>query len=690
MPRYDRYSKLNSQINGSVKRGALTVRWADDGKSFTYTKDDKTYRYDIDKKAESETDKEEPARPTGGRRRGGGGGGGNPERGRQFAIAMSNDGKSKATTRDRNVYVSDADGKNEVAVTTEGSVVNRIKYGIASWVYGEELGVRQAMWWSPDDKKLAFYRFDESQVKDYFLGYDQTKIQDTLDQEAYPKAGAPNPKVVLYVYDVATKTTVTIGTDFDNGSAKELGEYVYDVKWSADGKELYFNRTNRKQSVMEWCAGDPATGKCRTIVAESQLQSWAENHPECRFLADNQRVIWSSERNGYKNYDLYDVSGKLINPLTQGDFDAGNIISVDEKAKVMFYMARDGENAYLGQLHRVGLDGKGDVRLTDPSLNHTVSVAPDGKHFVDVAEKTDTPPVTKLLDEKGKEIATLMQSDLTKFNELGLKKSERFTYKAADGVTTLYGTLSFPSDFDPAKKYPLLVSVYGGPESGGGEERFALPSSITEMGFLVVSFEGRGTNGRGKAFRDAVYGKLGVVEIDDQAVGVKFLAQRPYIDGKRVGIFGTSYGGYFSAMSILRYPDVYHVSCASSPVTDWRNYDSIYTERYMGLPDATENLAGYDAGSAMTYAKNLKGRFMLYFGTADNNVHPSNSVQLAQALNRELKRYDMMIGPDQGHSGMNSTRMWETFVQYLILDAPKDPLTFAWNAKASERKARKR
>jgi dipeptidyl-peptidase-4 len=210
------------------------------------------------------------------------------------------------------------------------------------------------------------------------------------------------------------------------------------------------------------------------------------------------------------------------------------------------------------------------------------------------------------------------------------------------------------------------------------------------MGFLVANFEGRGTNGRGKVFRDALYQKLGIVEIDDQAAGVKYLRERPYVDGKRVGIQGTSYGGYSTVMCLLRYPDVFQVGCANSSVTDWHNYDSVYTERYEGLPDEGENKAGYDAGSAMTYAGNLAGRLMLYFGTADNNVHPSNTMQLVQALNQAGKRFDMMVGPDLGHTAISQNRMWEYFVQYLILDADKDPLKVAWGRRKKMKEASNR
>lgn len=261
---------------------------------------------------------------------------------------------------------------------------------------------------------------------------------------------------------------------------------------------------------------------------------------------------------------------------------------------------------------------------------------------------------------------TLAEGDLAAIRQAGFAPPEEFTYKAADGKTDLYGLLYKPSDFDPNKKYPLLVDVYAGPDTPQAEmvtENFRLGRGLTEMGFLVASFDGRGTTGRGAAFRDAVYGRLGQAEIDDQAAGVKFLRQRPYVDGAHVGIYGTSYGGYASLMCLLRYPDVFAAASASSAVTDWRNYDSIYTERFMGLP--AQNQKGYEAASAMSYVKNLKGKLLLYYGTADNNVHPANTLQLISALGEAGKSYDLQVGPDAGHTAVNQNRMLEFFLDAL-------------------------
>jgi dipeptidyl-peptidase-4 len=262
-------------------------------------------------------------------------------------------------------------------------------------------------------------------------------------------------------------------------------------------------------------------------------------------------------------------------------------------------------------------------------------------------------------------VAELAQSDMSKFDELNLQRVELIQFKAADGATDLYGLLSKPSNFDPAQKYPLLVGVYAGPETNGARETFAMPSPLSEYGFLTATLDSRSAGGRGKRFLDAIYLKFGVAEIDDQAEGVKSLWSRPYVDKNRVGIHGTSYGGYASVMCLLRHPDVFQAASASSPVTDFRHYDTIYTERYMWIPQ--ENKEGYDAGSAMTYADKLRGRLMLYYGTADNNVHPSNSLQLIQALQRAGKSFDLQVGPDQGHSGIRQDRMMEFFIENLVM-----------------------
>ncbi len=693
MPGYARYQEVAPQIPGAFKSGAIAPTWSADGTSFEYTLDGKRYRYDLATRQATAVGDAADAAGRGGR---GGRRQGAPERGRQYASADSPDNAYRAqfNEKDRNLYLVDQASKAETAVTTDGSRERRIKYGSASWVYGEELDQITAMWWSPDSRRLAFYRFDESPVPDYYLQLDQTRLQSVIDTEAYPKAGVANPIVDLLIYDVASKKTTRIdvrdGKPFTNDA---VGHYAYNVRWTPDGRELLFNRTNRRQNVLELVAANPDTGALRVVIREEWPTGWIENSPAMVFLKDGRRFIWESERNGWSNFYLYDLTGKLITPLTAStSFEAAALVKVDESAGVMFYTARDGDNHLKLQLHRVGLDGRGDVRLTDPKFHHTVGscmpapaggrgrggaatcgIAPDNKLFVDVYQTHDIAPASRVVDAaNGKVVAEVAASDLSRYAKLGIRKAELFTYKSADGQTALHGLVQFPSNFDASRKYPVLVQVYGGPASASNtaRETFVVPSGLTEYGFLVVNLDSRSAPGRGKRTLDQVYLKLGQVEIDDMAAGVRALASRSYVDPARVGIFGTSYGGYSSVMSILRHPEVYAAASASSPVTAWQHYDSIYTERYMWIPQ--ENKAGYDGGSAMTYVQALKGRLMLYYGTADNNVHPSNMMQLIAALQGAGKSFDVQVGPDRGHSGLNTDRMMEFFLEALM---PKPAVT---------------
>lgn len=670
MPGYMRYQMMRQATTNAVKLGALSVTWKDGGKAIEYRWDKKLCRYDIATGLTTELPlpTNSPAKPEAARR-------GNeerrerperPDRGRQFTNAISPDGKWKATYRDRNVWLSATNATNAIAVTTGGSEKADLKFGTASWVYGEELFQNTAMWWSPDNRKLAFYRFDESAVKDFYLALDLSKVQSAVDIEPYTKVGTTNPVVDILVYDLETKRTVTIdvrdGKPFDNSV---VGHYVYGVSWTKEGRELLFHRTNRRQNIMELVAANSETGVCRVVVREEWLPSWTENLPPFRFLKDGYRFIWTSERTGWRNFYLYDLKSGSCVTLTTHAFEVADIVRLDEDAGLLYYTARDGDNPMKLQLHRVRLDGTGDVRLTAPAFHHTVNFAPDGRFFIDLAQTHDTPPTTSLRTADGGLVVELARSDLTKFKQLGMRPVELLKFKAVDGHTDLYGMLHFPSGFKPSRKYPLLVTVYAGPATTGARETFTMPSLLTEYGFLVASFDSRSASGRGKEFLDAMYLKLGIVEMDDQAAGVKSLWNRRYLDKRRVGIYGTSYGGTASATCLLRFPDVFQAACANSAVTDYRNYDTIYAERYMWIPQ--ENKAGFDAASVMTYATNLQGRLMIFYGTADNNVHPNNSLQLIQALQKAGKSFEVQVGPDQGHTSVNQERMMEFFIENLVL-----------------------
>ena len=543
MPGYDRFVEMAPQIGRSFVSGAIRPAWAEDGKSFQYANAGTAYRFDV----VTGTSSVDPAPSTRGR-----GGRGGRARGRQFVEAESPDGTYKAFYRDSNLFVSRADGTEERAITSDGSAEDRIKYGTASWVYGEELNQITAMWWSPDGSKLAYYRFDENPVPDFFIEMDQTKLQSSLDVEAYPKAGVDNPVVDLFVYDVATSSVTRIAVrDGQPFTDDVMGHYVYRVGWSPDGSEITFNRANRRQNVTEFTACDPDTGACRLVVREEWPASWAMSRPYQRFLEDGERFLWVSERNGFRNFYLYQFSGEFVATLTDHDFEVANVVRLDEAEGVLYYMARSGDNHMKLQLHRVRLNGSDDERLTDPAFHHTITFSPDGEHFVDVAQTHDEPPTSVLRDARGRQVAEIAASDLSRFDELGFNRVEMFTFMAADGVTQLHGMLHRPSNFDSSLSYPVLVSIYGGPGSNEARETFTTPHQFTEYGFLVVRMDSRSAGGRGKDFLDAIYMKLGVVEVDDQAAGIRSLWDRPYVDRNRVGIFGTSYGGYVSALALL-------------------------------------------------------------------------------------------------------------------------------------------
>ncbi len=611
MPGYARFQSMSREMTNAVKLGSLSVTWTNDSQAFEYRKEGRRYRYDI-----ATPDRDDPAAAIDERGATPGWGASwrrparrcnrpeRPERGRQFTSATSPDGKLKAFHRERNLGSSDTNGTNGIAITSDGRDETRIKYGTANWVYGEELDQNTAIWWSSNSQKVAFYRFDESQVRDYYLSLDQTRAQSRMDIEPYMKAGATNPLVDILIYDLASQRTTKWTCAKANRST---------TRWSAVTCMAF-----RGQPTAANCSSTARTAgrtspdlRCRSeskqsvivAVREEWPASWTENHPARRFLKDGRRFVWTSERTGWRNLYLYELGGKRLVTLTRHAFEVGEIVHVNEEDGFVFYTAHSGDNPLKVQLHRVGLDGKGDVRLTNPTFHHTVNMAPNGRHFIDVAQTHDTPPFTRLLDADGNTLDELATSDQSKFKRLGMKPVELLQFKAADGETDLYGMLHFPSNFRPSKKYPLLVSVYAGPGTVGARETFTMPSALTEFGFLVATFDSRSASGRGKKFMDAIYLKFGQTEVDDQAAGVKSIRERRYVDNHRVGMYGTSYGGTVSATSLLRYPEVFHAACANSAVTDYRNYDSIYTERYMWLPQ--ENKTGYEASSVLIYATNM-------------------------------------------------------------------------------------
>jgi len=644
------------------------VAWADDGKTVSFVNQGKRYELNLETMERREVEAEaatETGRPAGGRGRQGirgdsGASGastgkyvGRPSRGRQYTRVDSPNGEWQAHYRDWNVVLENAAGE-QTAVTTKGD--ENVHYGTASWVYGEELDQQKAMWWTPDSSKLIFYGFDDRGVQPFHLLRGWSEINTTEYPEYYPKAGAKNPAAELLIYDLASKETVRV----DVGGSSE--EYIYGLRASPDGSVIMVNWTDRLQHHLKVLAIDMATGKTRVIVEEQQ-DTWQTNSPAMRFLADEQRFLWPTDKSGYTHYELRDLDGKLHQTLTAGAFQTAGVQLLDEDNGLLGFTAySSGKNPYYLQYHIAGLDGKGQRRITSIEQHHSnFSLSPDQQWLIAQREETNTPPSTTLYRTKDGNAFPLATGEQT-----GADLAEMFQFKSSDGRFDIYGVLYKPKDFDATKTYPIINALYGGP--GSNEISASYVDSVRaegQRGYFVVKINNRGTGNRGKTFLGSNYLRLGDVDIQDHADGVRLVCKRPYIDGARVGIVGHSYGGFMAAMGIFKFPEVYAAASIGAGVTDWRNYDTIYTERYMSTPQL--NKKGYDVGRVMTYAKNLKGKALILHGMVDDNVHPNNAFQLIEELDQAGISYESRFWPNGGHGlgrGASETR-WEFFDRVL-------------------------
>jgi dipeptidyl-peptidase-4 len=576
-------------------------------------------------------------------------------RGRSYGDVLSPDLKYRAFTRNYNLFIKDMDG-NETALTTDGH--EDLRNGFPDWVYPEELGQYQAFWWSPDSKKIAFMQFDESPVAKYPIVHDIAPMP-RYELQGYPVPGANNPIVRLFIADVASKKLLRLDTGDD------LDVYLYRGQWTRDGKEFTYHRLNRLQNRVELFAADPATGKTRLFL-EDEDPCYIDEQTDLIFLGDNQRFLWTSERSGWREIYLYDLAGKLIRQVTNARLPVQSILGVDEPGGWIYFTGAV-NNGTESHLFRVRLDGTGFARMTKEPGMHAISFAPGFAYYTDSFSNYDSPMKAVLRQADGQEVKVIGQGvPSQEFLDLKLFKPDHFLFKSSDGKYDLDGVLYFPAHFDPKEKYPLILSVYGGPGSKGVMNRYNMTDgnqALAQLGFLVATCDYRGVSGRGKNFQNLHYLKLGQVELEDHVAFVKALSRRPYVDASRVGIYGGSYGGYFTCICLLKAPEVFHVGVAASSVTDWKNYDSIYTERYMRRPQ--DNPDGYEKGSCLTYAKNLKGHLYLLHGTVDNNVHPANTIELVQALLKENKRFELMMYPENQH-GITYPHAGETRVEYFI------------------------
>jgi dipeptidyl-peptidase-4 len=566
------------------------------------------------------------------------------------------------------LYVTNTVTGNEKRLTFDGNLDTF--NGRPNWVYPEEFSQRDAYWFSPDSRMLAYYRSDESAVHKYPIVNDLT-AEAELELQSYPKAGEPNPTVVLRIIDIATGEEVEVETD------STPDNYIVRPMWLPGGDEILLQRLNRHQSVLELLAADARSGQVRTILTERE-PAFINLHDDFHLFSDGRRFLWSSERTGWRHLYLYDLNGTELAQLTSGEVPVGSVLRIDAEEEWVYFTGHT-EMGLETHLFRTRLDGSQSEKLTTEPGSHAISMDPAGRYYVDRFSSFSTPPTANLHHADGRLIRNLSTTHTAGLDSLALEPPELVVVKAADGVTELHGMLYKPAGYDPSVAYPLVVPVYGGPHSKAISNRYygsSFDQRLAQLGFMVFRVDNRGERNRGKAFEAETYLKLGQVDLADQTAAVRQIAERPYVDGSRVGIYGGSYGGYMTVLALLKEPDVFHVGVAHAPVTDWRNYDTIYTERYMRTPQ--ENEEGYDLGSALPYAENLEGKLLLMHGSVDNNVHPGNTIQLIDALVEAGRGFDLMFYPGNRHGlqGPAGRHASQRRIDYLVEHL--DPPTYPW------------
>jgi len=599
----------------------------------------------------------------------------------------SPDGTRAAFIRNWNLWVRDVATGAETPLTTDGSE----NFGYATDNAGWTTSDRPILLWSPDAKKIATQQQDERTVGDMFLV--QTRVgHPTLRAWKYPLPGdsvvAMVHRVVIDV-DSRTVTRLKMAPDFHRatlGDDISMSDYVF----SPDGSQLALASTSRdhKQTIVR--LADTRTGAVRTVFEET-VPTHFESITGWRVLWESNEVLWNSQRDDWSQLYLYDLTtGRLKSKVTTGEGPVSGIVRVDGKTRTLWYMAQGrepGQDPYLRHAYRIGLDGRTLTSLTPDDGDHTVQLSPDGRWIVDTWSKADAPPQTAVRDAAGRLVMALETADISKLLAAGWKPPILFNVKAADGTTDIYGQLFRPTNFDSTKTYPIINTAYPGPQAGSvGSRSFAAArgdkQALAELGFIVVSIDGRGSGpGRSKRFHDAYYGAMGRDNtLPDQVAGMQNLAKRfPWIDIERAAMWGHSGGGFITAGAMFRYPDFFKVGIAESGNHDQRNYEDDWGERYQGLltrggPDGDN----YAIEANQLLARNLKGKLLLAHGTMDNNVPPDNTYLVVDALIRANKDFDLLMIPNAGHgfgsaSNYMMRRRWDYFVRWLLdAEPPRD------------------
>ena len=553
---------------------------------------------------------------------------------------ISPDGRYVSFVRTHNLWlVSVADGK-ERAITEGGT--EEVRKGELDWVYPEELEISTAYWWAPDSSAVAYFEMDERKVAKYPL-VDFASPVGEAEEERYPPAGGGNPIVRVFVAPVGGGEARSM----DTGENTDI--YIARVNWLTNSKHLAIQRLNRQQTVLDLLIADTTNGQTRTALNETDPY-WINISNDLNFLKDGKRFLWSSERSGYRHLYLYDLEGKQLAQVTKGEWEVSAVDAVDEP-KGMVYFTGTAKSPLERHLYRVSLDGSAISRITIHNGTHGVNMAPDASAFVDTYSDVMTPPRQDVARADGSLLRVINENKVPDLAEYHLSAPQFLSVKAHDGVP-LNAVIIKPSDFDASKKYPVLVFTYGGPHAqvvlnSWGANTGLWHQLMTQKGYIIFSLDNRGSAGRGHVFEEPIQHRLGAQELSDQLDGVAYLKSLPYVDAERIGIWGWSYGGHMTLHAMFEAAAAFKAGFAGGPVTDWHFYDSIYTERYLGL--LPQNEEGYRASSPIERAAGLKGKLLIAHGTGDDNVHFANTLSLINKLIEFGKYVEVMPFPGRGH-----------------------------------------
>jgi dipeptidyl-peptidase-4 len=568
---------------------------------------------------------------------------------------LSPDGKKIAFVEGNNMVIKDLTMEQFAVITADGEK-NKIINGNCDWVYEEEFEFTRAFEWSPDGKYLAYYRFDETKVPEFNMPMYGGLYPENYTYK-YPKAGEPNSVVQIKIYNVATGATVNA----DLGT--ETNQYIPRIKWSNDPTQLCIYRMNRLQNKLDLLLTDANTGQA-TIIYQEENPYFIEINDNLAFLKDGQSFIFNSERDGYNHLYHWDWKKKKLTDLTKGNYDIETITGIDQNAKLVYYTAAE-TSPLERKLYAVGFNGKNKKTLTPESGVHAITPIEGYKYFLDRHSRLTEPPVYYLRDANGKVIRTLEDNKelKSKMQEYALGNISFTTVDGANG-NKLNAWMITPPNFDKNNKYPVLMFQYSGPGSQEVADRFPVRDffwhqMLAQKGYIIICADGTGTGYRGQEFKKKTYLQLGKLESEDQIAVAKHLGTLPYVDASRIGIWGWSYGGFMSSTAIFKGNDVFKMAIAVAPVSNWRYYDNIYTERYMRTPQ--ENAKGYDENAPEKMAANLKGKFLLVHGTADDNVHLQNAVMLTDALIKANKEFDSEYYPNKAHGISGGTTRYHLY-----------------------------